>query len=251
MRLADRFALVMPLSEAERRSLAALDARSAACARGATIQGEHAGAGDLVILHTGWAIRETILSDGRRQILDFVLPGDLLGIDEAILDRSSHMASAITNAKLARFRPEALGEALQHYPRLAAGLLWLSARDHWSLQQRLVALGRLSGYERVAHLIADIWQRLRERGIVDGPSFDFPPTQALLADTLGLSVVHVNRSLQRLRSDDLIETRGSEITVLDPDGLFEAAGFDPDRAAPSRMPDRLLQAALFDPGRRR
>ena len=156
------------------------------------------------ILQKGWAIRYVILSSGRRQILGFVLPGDILGLHINFCRTASYSASALTPIQLAVVDPAGIMEICEKYPLLGAGLNWCTAREFAILGDHAVRLGRMSALERLAHLLLELWYRADLVGEIKGDWMALPMTQEDLADTLGLSLVHLNRTLRKMRHENLI-----------------------------------------------
>jgi CRP-like cAMP-binding protein len=139
-----------------------------------------------------------------------------------------HGIVALTPAAVA-FIPHAVIEQLPlRRPELARALWWATLVDEAVLRAWIVNIGRRDAFEGVAHLLCELHVRLRHVGLVQDHSFDLPLTQEDLADALGLTPVHTNRVLQRLRSEGLITLRGGHLTILDAEGLRRAAGFDPN-----------------------
>src|SRR5690606_5159182 len=112
--------------------------------------------------------------------------------------------------------------------RLGAAVAWLAGREESMLAEQVVRLGRRSAYERVAHIFIELFHRLRLVNAVDHHAFDLPLTQEILADTLGLSVVHMNRTLRRLRDDGLLRMKGDRVAIEDLDRLSQIAEFSPN-----------------------
>lgn len=177
-------------------------------------------------VRSGWAIRYVELPSGRRQILSYALPGDILGLHVNFRRMASYSAAALTDLELAVVDPLRTIEISQNYPVLAAGMSWCTAREFAILGDQAVRLGRLSARERLAHLLLELWHRLRLVGEADGPWFDMPMTQEVLADTLGLSHVHVNRQVQKLKADGLITINNRRIRLNDVERLIEMTEFD-------------------------
>jgi CRP-like cAMP-binding protein len=177
------------------------------------------------LIHEGWALRFRSLPDGRRQVINFLLPGDAFGLGAIVLKRPDHNVSAITPVTVAPIAPESLTAMMREQPRLGAAFLWSAAQEEAVLREHLVDIGRRTAYERVAHLLLELMHRLRQIGQANGEDFAMPLTQPLLADALGLSVVHVNRTLRRLQRDGLIAVRSRRVTILDDDGLRRVADF--------------------------
>lgn len=176
----------------------------------------------------GWACRVRMMPDGRRQIFDVLLPGDLLG---SCLRPSQPMAAAtvaLTRVETASAAPFASLIAEGSPPASAAlveACAALERQGELLLLDQITRLGRQTAYERTAHLLLEIWHRLSTVGLVTGNSFPVPLRQDTLADLLGLSVVHVNRTLQQMRRDRVIELRSGSAVMLQPERLRAVADF--------------------------
>ncbi len=186
-------------------------------------------------VRSGWAIRYVKLGSGRRQILSYALPGDVLGLHVNFRRKASYSAAALTDLELAVVDPLRTIEISQNYPVLAAGLSWCTAREFAILGDQAVRLGRLSASERLCHLMLELWHRLRLVGDVDGPWFDMPMTQEVLADTLGLSHVHINRQMQKLKSGGLISVDKRRVRLNDIEKLIALSEFDVKHLAEFRL----------------
>jgi CRP-like cAMP-binding protein len=182
------------------------------------------------LLLDGWAARQRCLSDGRRQIFGFVLPGDVFGISPRRHALAPSGIVCLTGAVVAGvpLLAEAMREESQ---RPLSQFVWgaISSQEICALDQ-IVRLGRQTAYERMLHLLLEFYSRLKQVGLVSGTAFSMPLTQEVVADALGLSVVHTNRTLQQLRRERLIETRGSVINLPDLPLLCEIADFRPPLA---------------------
>ena len=182
----------------------------------------------LVIL-SGWACRMRILADGRRQIMCLLLPGDLVGFAALRPSMAAHATvAAITNVELAD--AETLCNALESSEPGAWNGLKDACRaaarlDECALLDQIVRLGRKTAYERVADFLLELHWRLRLAGLVKGEDFEMPLTQEQIADMLGLSNVHVNRTLQQLRRDGLLELGGGRARLLERQLLEEYTDF--------------------------
>ena len=164
-----------------------------------------------LIVQTGWLIEYVLLRDGKRQSLNFRLPGEIVGVDG-----------------LAYALPLASFEALQcEFPRLASALFLMTLREEAILHQWEVRLGRRDAYARVAHLLTELHRRLLLRGLIDGGAFPFPATQEDIADCVGLTTPNVNRILQKMRMEGLIQMGERSLELVDPEGLAKAGGFKP------------------------
>ncbi|WP_375465600.1 Crp/Fnr family transcriptional regulator [uncultured Methylobacterium sp.] len=175
----------------------------------------------------GWACRYKQLQDGRRQIIAFFVPGDLCDPHIFILRKMDHGIATLTPVTLARITQERIETMRAASPRIADALAWdmlltASIQREWT-----VSLGQRSATERLAHLFLELLLRLRAVGLTEDASYDLPITQADLADTLGLSSVHVNRTLQELRASGQITWKGRRLTIHNPPALMALALFDP------------------------
>lgn len=178
------------------------------------------------IVMDGWAIRYVMLSDGRRQILSYALPGDILGLHINFNAKAVYSAAAMTGVRLAAVDPRRMLEVSQKYPILASGLSWCTAREFAILGDQAVRLGRLPAKSRVAHLLLELSHRLELIGETDGTWLEMPMTQNDLADTLGLSLVHTNRCLRELRKSGLITQTRDQIKLTDVDALIGMSDFN-------------------------
>jgi CRP-like cAMP-binding protein len=169
------------------------------------------------ILLSGWACRQRMLGDGRRQIISFLLPGDPCSLLERPSVESHCAVVALTSVTVVEARPleAALSDSPGLYPGLALAIRLMTIQDGLLLQDQVVRLGRQTAYERMVHLLLELRSRLGVVEMVDGNVFPMPVTQEILADALGLSIVHVNRTLQQIRRDGMLEFRGGQVTILD------------------------------------
>lgn len=197
------------------------------------------------LLASGWACQQRILSDGRRQIFGFALPGDLFGSccrSASIAQTTAVMLRSGTIADVTFVR-DVLLESPRRFAGLAAAFAGLQAVHEGYLLNHVVRLGRQTAYERAAHLLLELNQRSAAVGLADDGSSPLPLTQELLADSLGLSVVHINRTLQQLRRDGLLEIRASSLRLLDADQLAAIAEYQPPRTPSSARDRRDLSVA--------
>ena len=205
--------------------------------------------GDVRVMRAGWAIRHKALPDGRRQVINFVVPGDIIGIYCNLFETADHSITTLTPVEVAGFPPERVVDMFRRFPRLAAALAWSGAKEEAIVAERLLSLGRRTALERTAHLIVELLRRLSLVNLVENGRFTLPVTQEILADALGLSIVHINRTLRRLRDSGLIEVSGQQITVNDVQRLATVGQFDELYLHLIRVPKRLEDA--FDARRGR
>jgi CRP-like cAMP-binding protein len=192
---------------------------------GAMILAEGAHSAQLFTLLSGWAFRFKTLEDGRRQILNYCLPGDLIGLQGSVIGAMDHSVEALTPAVLCVFQRDRLGDLFKSHPGLGFDVTWLASREERMLDENLLSVGRRSALERAAYLIAFIHQRAAAVGMIGGRRLIIPITQQHVADTLGLSIVHTNKTLRRLAQLDLLRWHDRACEVLDPEGLMRAANW--------------------------
>ena len=174
----------------------------------------------------GVLIRFKLLEDGRRQILNFMFPGDLVGLQAAMGEPLAHGVEALTGARLCVFARGRFPELIHSHPNLGYDVVWLAAKEEAALEEHLVALGQRTARERIAYLAVFFVQRAIETGLARGNSVTLTVTQTQIADMLGLSLVHTNRTMQTLRQSNLIMWNLSEIQIADMDAAREYARFD-------------------------
>lgn len=177
----------------------------------------------------GVLIRFKLLEDGRRQIVNFMFPGDLIGLQAAMGEPLAHGVEALTGARLCVFARGRFAELVHNHPDLGYDVIWLAAKEEAALEEHLVALGQRTARERIAYLAVFLVQRAIETGLANGNSVTLSVTQTQIADMLGLSLVHTNRTLQTLRQSNLIMWNLSEIQIADMDAAREFARFDHPR----------------------
>lgn len=175
----------------------------------------------------GWAYRSQNLSDGRRQILGYVLPGDFIALHVNFPRTADHSVIAMTEIEVAVLPVEKIEDIYRNYPNVAIALSYSTAQDHTILGGQITRLGRRAADERLAHLILELWQRLKLVGIADDDGFELPVTQQHLADMLGLTAESISRTFRKLEQSGIIARARHRIRIVDFDGLKTAAEFDP------------------------
>jgi CRP-like cAMP-binding protein len=218
---------ISSLSEDDRAALRELsrDVRHVAARRDIIGDGDRPDNVHLVL--SGWAARYKVLPDGSRQITAFLIPGDFCDLHVTILKQMDHGILALTPATVAFIPHQVMQDLPLNRPGLARALWWATLVDEAVLRNWIVNIGRRDAYQGIAHLMCEMHARMRNVGLVDEGRFSLPLTQEELADALGLTPVHVNRVLQRLRGEGLITLEDRMLTLEDPKGLRDAAGFDP------------------------
>lgn len=174
----------------------------------------------------GWAVRQRKLGDGRRQIFGFLLPGDVFGL----CGRPDNVAmcSVVTATPLISSPLPFLAGAIHGDPGALKDFAWhMIVQEEAGLHDQVVRLGRQSAHERLIHLLLEFYVRLKAVGMVHGQGFQLPLSQEVLADALGISVVHTNRILQQLKREQLIETNGAQMVLRDPARMARLVGYRP------------------------
>ncbi len=215
------------LSEAEQQILetSAFTVRTFAAGEEIVAEGDSCDFSCLIL--EGWASRNKRLHDGRQQITAFHIVGDFVDLHSFLLKPMDHTVAAVTGCKMAMVKHSALREITENHPHLTR-MLWLSTLIDAAIHREwLVTLGRLPAPAHLAHLICEMYLRLEAVGAAENHAFEFPVTQTLLADALGLSTVHVNRVVQELRREKLIAWRGARVSIPNFDRLKLFAEFDP------------------------
>lgn len=179
------------------------------------------------ILASGWACSYKILQDGQRQIVDFQIPGDFLGLRSVLLHISDHSIEPVTDIEVSEVLMPELLDAFGRTPRLATAILWAASRDEAMVVEHLVDVGRRNAAEHMAHFLLELGARVALVGMGSKAGFACPLTQYLLADALGLSSVHVNRVLRQLREDGMVTFRDGFVAFDNYDRLTDFAQFDP------------------------
>ena len=179
------------------------------------------------VLASGWAFSYKILQDGQRQIVDFQIPGDFLGLRSVLLHISDHSIEPVTDIEVTEILAADLLDAFSMTPRLATAVLWAASRDEAMVVEHLVNVARRDSLKRMAHFLLELGARLSLVGLGSKAGYACPLTQYLLADALGLSAVHVNRVLRKLREAGMATFRDGCVTFDNYERLTEFAEFDP------------------------
>lgn len=192
---------------------------------GSTILVEGAHSAHLYTMLSGWGFRYKMLEDGRRQILNYVMPGDLVGLQGTIMGEMQHSIEALSPVTLCVFERDKLMTLFNKHPTLAYDLTWMASREERMLDEHLLSVGRRSALERAAYLLAFLYQRAKSLRLFDGKA-TIPISQQHIADTLGLSIVHTNKTLKKLADRKFIRWQDRGCIVLDDRGLADLAGWE-------------------------
>jgi CRP-like cAMP-binding protein len=224
--LTRKLSTFVALSEADLLTLARFDQRRRIFASGHEMIHEGQKNASAFVLSKGWACSYKMLPNGGRQIVDFQLPGDFLGLRSVLFRTADHSIETVTRVEASEVLASDLLNAFAQAPRLATAVLWAASRDEAMVVEHLVNLGRRDAEERMAHFLLELGTRLKLVGVGDITGFACPLTQYHLADALGLSAVHVNRVLRHLREDGLVTFKKGRVVFGDFERLRRLAGFD-------------------------
>ena len=181
-----------------------------------------------LLLLEGWLARAKGLSGGERQFTEIHVPGDFADLHSLTLKRLDHDVVALTPVRLVAVPHDELRRLTEEFPHIAR-IYWFSTNVDAAIHREwAVSLGRRSALARTAHLFCELFERLKVVELTRGDSYDFPLTQDELATALGMTPVHINRTLQELRRQELIRLEHRQLTILDQDGLRKVAEFDTD-----------------------
>ena len=175
----------------------------------------------------GWAARYMLVPSGNRQITAFLIPGDFCDLHVTVLGHMDHGIVALTPCRVAYIGGAEIDRLTGESISLTKALWWSTLVDEGVLRNWVVNVGRRDAYERVAHLLCELHARMQMVGLVEDDELALPLTQEEIADATGLTAVHVNRTLQRLRKEGLIEIGSGRLHLLRASALKKAAGFDP------------------------
>ncbi|MEM1149176.1 MAG: Crp/Fnr family transcriptional regulator [Pseudomonadota bacterium] len=204
---------------------------------------------NIYLVDRGWAVRSRYLPNGTRQIVNVGMPGDFLAMNALLFRTSDFELACKTDVVAYRFSADRLGTALANQSVLSSALFWVNAHEESLLAERIVSLGRRTARERTAHILCELISRLEICGVDDISRLFIPLSQTDFADILGISLVHMNKTLRRLESDKIISFRNATLRVLDRQRLEIEAGFDSGyvqftrrQDAKAWRPERALRA---------
>ena len=186
---------------------------------------------ELYTLYAGWAIRCKTLPDGRRQILNILLPGDLIGLQGAMFEATAYSVEALTEVQLCLLPRRKMWSLFENMPELAFDVTWLGSREESIVDENLTSTGQRTAAERIAALIIQLYKRLNVLGMVINGAMPFPLTQQHIADTLGLSLVHTNKSLAKLRKLGMFSQTNGTLLLSNPKALESLAQYFEEEVA--------------------
>jgi CRP-like cAMP-binding protein len=180
----------------------------------------------LMVLLDGVALRYRVLQDGRRQVLNIILPGDFIGFPGCFFESALYSIAALGDCSVSPVPFNRLLGLLATQPRLGAAIFWTLSCETAMYAEHLIGVGRRSALERVGHFLLEMQTRLQAIGLADDEGYRLPLTQELLADTLGLSVQYVNQTLRQLREENLVTVERHQVTIHNQEALTTLADFE-------------------------
>src|SRR5215468_8254304 len=193
---------------------------------------------NLCFVKDGYAIRYKLLRSGKRQILNVIMPGDVIGFPVSFFDRSIYSVVAVSDLTYNICPLDSYARLCYEQPQFGLALSWLAAYEAAIYAEHIVDIGRRTPAERLAHFLLEIHARLLAVGRAEKTGFELPFSQEVMADVLGLSVPHLNRVMQQLRAEQLITSRGRHVELTDMASLQTLAQYQPLVPAPIPMPAR-------------
>ena len=224
--LARKLSTFVDLSEPELTVLSDLHKRRRSVVAGRDLVHQGQSGQSAYILASGWVCSYKLLPDGRRQIVDFQVPGDFLGLRSLLFRTADHNIEPLTNVEVSEVLASELLVAFSASPRLATAVLWAASRDEAMVVEHLVGIGRRNAFDRTAHLLLELGARLKLVNLATRGGYACPLSQYQLGDALGLSAVHINRVLRQLREDGLLTFQKGHVTFDDLDRLVDLVGYD-------------------------
>lgn len=216
-----------PLPEDDRHLIASLTTNSHMVDPDIDVIREGDRPNDVNLILTGFAYRYKLLSNGKRQIVGYLMPGDICDLHVCVLDVMDHSIATLTETKLAKISRESVAALLER-PAISRALFMATLVDEAVAREWLTNMGQRSAERRLAHFFCEWHLRLKVVGLANGGECELPITQTELGDTVGLSTVHVNRSVQSLREQGLITLRSQRLVIPDIDRLQRISGFHPN-----------------------
>lgn len=190
---------------------------------------EHSENADLYTLLSGWGFRFRTLSDGRRQILNFLMPGDLIGLQQKMDVEASHGVQMLTSSVVCRFSRDSLWRVFSSHPSLGYDVTWLAAHEESMIDENLLSAGRRTAAERMASFLIRFYRRAFPIYGRKGKGIPFPINQQHISDALGLSLVHTNKTLRRLYRLGLFEIKDGWLRLVDVDALNKLGDLSTDK----------------------
>lgn len=215
-----------PLSEGEVADLTAVTERPHKYASRIDVIREGDRPGPVFVMLEGWACRYKILPSGTRQVLAYLMPGDSCDLHSGLLAEMDHSIQTITPALIATVDRAEMDAMLDRHRGVARAMYIAQLIDEGTMRAWITSMGRRTSIERVAHLMCELYLRARSIGLTTEATFALPLSQLLLADSLGMTPVHLNRVLKELRLTGAMSLQRGSLLITDPGKLVQIAGFD-------------------------
>lgn len=190
----------------------------------------------LCFVKEGFAVRYKLLRNGKRQILNVVLPGDIVGIPGSFYERAAYSVTTITDLTMNVCALDAYVQLCYRRPQFGLALSWFAVQEATTYAEHIIDVGRRTPIERLSHFLLELHARLLVVGRAEKTSFVLPFSQEVMADVLGLSVPHLNRMIRRLRTEQLIADSDRKIEFIDVDALQALAHYQPHELAAIPLP---------------
>jgi CRP-like cAMP-binding protein len=227
--LAKRHALVPGFSPETLTPLQTLPVQRRILTRGEAVTRGGSRFDGMFLIEEGWISLHTELENGTNQVLAFLLPGQFVALGALAYSSAAWSFTAISRAVLLRFDPQAVNALLDQHARLSKLVMWIAVTQLRYMGERLADVGRRSAYERTGRLLLELWSRLHAVDLAEADGYLLPAGQKLVADALGLTDAHLNRTLRHLKDDGLISIEQEplrRVRILDPAAAVRKLGFD-------------------------
>lgn len=182
--------------------------------------------GPVFVMLEGWACRYKILPSGTRQVLAYLMPGDACDLHVGLLAEMDHCIQTITPSLVATIERDEMDAIMDRHRAIAKAMYIAQLIDEGTMRAWITSMGRRASIERVAHLMCELYLRARNIGLTSEPHLTLPLSQLLLADSLGMTPVHLNRVLKELRLSGAMTLQRGSLRLTDLDRLIQIAGFD-------------------------
>ncbi|HZL61160.1 MAG TPA: Crp/Fnr family transcriptional regulator [Pseudolabrys sp.] len=190
----------------------------------------------LCFVKDGYAVRYKLLRNGKRQILNVILPGDVVGLPGSFYERAVYSVSAISDLRMNVCSLDAYVQLCYRHPQYGLALTWIAVQEATTYAEHVIDVGRRTPIERLSHFLLELHDRLKTVGRAEKARFTLPFSQEVIADVLGLSVPHLNRMMQQLRAEKLIADRERVVEFLDAGAMQTLAHYQPQALAPIPPP---------------
>ncbi len=194
----------------------------------------------LCFVKDGYAVRYKLLRNGKRQILNVILPGDVVGLPGSFYERAVYAVTAITDLRMNVCPLESYVQLCCRHPQFGLALAWIAVQEATTYAEHVIDVGRRTPVERLAHFLLELHARLEAVGRAEKTRFTLPFSQEVIADVLGLSVPHLNRVMQQLRAEKLIVDSDRVVEFVDADALQSLAHYQPQALVPIPLPTKSI-----------